>query len=89
MSETPATPASALTGELKDFGPLTVQPVRDALYKLLGSVEARKMLATRFPGGSAREEIERRSQNMKDRGENGDADKTVVQQLVAEMGKEG
>ena len=27
MSETPATPA--LTGELKDFGPLTVRPVRD------------------------------------------------------------
>ena len=29
MSETPATPAPALTGELKDFGPLTVRPVRD------------------------------------------------------------
>jgi hypothetical protein len=26
---------------------------------------------------------------MKDRGESGDADKTVVQQLVEEMGKEG
>ena len=63
--------------------------IRDALYRLLGPVEARKRLAARFPGGSAREEIERRSQNMKDRGESGDADKTVVQQIVEEMGKEG
>ncbi|BAM06343.1 IcmB [Leptospirillum ferrooxidans] len=61
--------------------------LRDELYRLLGPVEARKRLATRFPGGSAREEIERRSQNMKDRGESGDADKTVVQQLVEEMEK--
>ncbi|WP_053764659.1 hypothetical protein [Leptospirillum ferriphilum] len=63
--------------------------IRDALYKLLGPVEARKRLAARFPGGSAREEIERRSQVMKDRGESGDADKTVVQQLVEELGREG
>ncbi len=63
--------------------------IRDALYKLLGPVEARKRLAARFPGGSAREEIERRSQNMKDRGESGDADKTVIQQLVEELGREG
>jgi intracellular multiplication protein IcmB len=63
--------------------------LRDALYRLLGPVEARRRLATRFPGGSAREEIDRRSQNMKDRGESGDADKTVVQQLVEEMGREG
>ncbi|MHB8370775.1 MAG: hypothetical protein ACYDBP_14000 [Leptospirales bacterium] len=45
-------------------------------------MEVRKRLA-------ARDEIERRSQNMKDRGESGDADKTVVQQLVEEMGREG
>ncbi|EQD24586.1 MAG: hypothetical protein D084_Lepto4C00407G0004 [Leptospirillum sp. Group IV 'UBA BS'] len=89
MSETPATPASALTGELKDFGPLTVQPVRDALYRRLGPVEARKRLAARFPGGSAREEIDRRSLAMKDRGESGETGPTVVQQIVEEMGKEG
>ena len=63
--------------------------IRDELYKLLGPVEARKRLAARFPGGTARDEIERRSQTMKDRGESGDADKTVVQQIVEEMGKEG
>ena len=61
--------------------------IRDALYKLLGPVEARRRLAARFPGGSAREEIERRSQVMKDRGEGGEADRTVVQQLVEELGK--
>ena len=63
--------------------------IRDALYKLLGPVEARKRLAARFPGGSAREEIERRSQVMKDRGESGDAGSTVVQQLVEELIKDG
>ncbi|MHB1287484.1 MAG: hypothetical protein ACYCYP_13210, partial [Leptospirales bacterium] len=62
--------------------------LRDELYRLLGPVEARKRLASRFPGGSAREEIERRSQNMKNRGESGDTDLTVVQQLVEEMGRE-
>ena len=61
--------------------------IRDALYKLLGPVEARKRLAARFPGGSAREEIERRSQVMKDRGESGDSGPTVVQQIVEELGK--
>ena len=59
--------------------------IRDALYKLLGPVEARKRLAARFPGGSAREEIERRSQVMKDRGESGDSGPTVVQQIVEEI----
>ena len=63
--------------------------IRDALYKLLGPVEARKRLAARFPGGTARDEIERRSQVMKDRGESGDSGPTVVQQLVEEMAREG
>ena len=62
--------------------------IRDELYKLLGPVEARKRLAARFPGGSARDEIERRSQTMKDRGESGDSGSTVIQQIVEEMGRE-
>ena len=63
--------------------------IRDALYKLLGPVEARRRLAARFPGGSARDEIERRSQVMKDRGESGDAGPTVAQQIVEELVREG
>ncbi len=63
--------------------------LRDALYRILGPTEARRRLAARFPGGSAREEIDRRSQNMKDRGLSGgeDQDMTVVQQLVEELAR--
>ena len=63
--------------------------LRDELYRLLGPVEARRRLAARFPGGTAREEIERRSQTMKDRGERGDAGLTVVQQIVEDLAREG
>ena len=63
--------------------------IRDELYKLMGPVEARMRLAARFPGGSARYEIERRSQTMKDRGESGDASLTVVQQIVEELARKG
>ena len=62
--------------------------IRDALYRRLGPVEARKRLAARFPGGSAREEIDRRSLAMKDRGESGETGPTVVSQIVEEMARD-
>ncbi len=42
--------------------------LRDALYEILGPGLARKVLARRFPGGSAKAEIERRMARMEEAG---------------------
>ena len=54
--------------------------IRDALYKRLGPKEARRRLALRFPGGSAKKEVERRRA---DPDFSGDAVVSIVRDLLA------
>ncbi|HCJ8469501.1 TPA: hypothetical protein NV714_003291 [Escherichia coli] len=42
--------------------------IRNKLYSLVGPKRARKLLALRFPGGSAKNEIESRKEKLKDKG---------------------
>jgi len=60
--------------------------IRNRLYALLGAARARQMLALKFPGGSARNEIRRR---VLSNAESGDTRQTlisgVIEQIVEEM----
>jgi len=61
--------------------------LRARLYELLGPVEARRRLAQRFPGGSAKVEIERRVKVAMERGAKDDkeAEEGIIEQLVKEI----
>jgi intracellular multiplication protein IcmB len=61
--------------------------VRDRLYARIGAVRARRLLATVFPGGTARHEIRRRIVMRTERGElTVNAQAAVLQELVDELG---
>ena len=63
------------------------QALRGRLYELLGAVRARKVLSRRFPGGSAKAEIESRASRVENRHSRSDSDvqKGVIDQLVKEL----
>ena len=58
--------------------------IRDALYRILGPSEARRRLALRFPGGSAKKEVERR--RAEDSAPDGDAISSIVRDLLTREG---
>lgn len=64
--------------------------IRNRLYSILGAARARQMLATKFPGGSARNEIRRRVLSNSEKG--GDSRQAmisgVIEALVDEMVEE-
>jgi intracellular multiplication protein IcmB len=60
--------------------------LRKRLYASLGAVEARKRLARRFPGGSAKAEIERRVMEQAERGETTtEAAEGIIENLAREL----
>lgn len=62
--------------------------LRTRLYEILGPKETRLELSKRFPGGSAKEEIERRVRVALDKGtyrENDKAEQGVIEQMVSEI----
>jgi intracellular multiplication protein IcmB len=61
--------------------------VRDELYKRLGPTEARRFLATLYPGGSVLDEIERRKQQMSQSVmlNSQDNDDGVIQELIDDL----
>lgn len=63
------------------------QALRNRLYELLGAVRARKVLSKRFPGGSAKSEIEARANKAENRHTRSDADiqQGIIGQLVKEL----
>jgi intracellular multiplication protein IcmB len=63
------------------------QSLRNRLYELLGAVRARKVLAKRFPGGSAKAEIEARATKAENRHSraDGDINQGIIERLVQEL----
>lgn len=62
--------------------------LRTRLYDLIGPKETRLELGKRYPGGSAKEEIERRVRIALDRGlfrENAKAEQGIIEQMVKEI----
>ena len=60
--------------------------IRNRLYATIGAQQSRRLLATNFPGGSARSEIRRRIAFLSDRGETEKASlNNVIEQIVEEM----
>lgn len=61
--------------------------IRNALYKKIGAVETRKLLAMLYPGGSAAHIVEQRLGKHKEQGEEVDDDtsKSVIDELVEEI----
>lgn len=67
------------------------QALRGRLYELLGAVRARRVLSARFPGGSAKPEIESRANKAENRHKRSDSDiqQGIIEQLVKELAGEG
>lgn len=63
------------------------QALRNRLYELLGAVRARQVLAKRFPGGSAKSEVEARASRAENRHArtDGDINQGIIEQLVKEL----
>ena len=60
--------------------------IRKRLYERLGPAQARRMLASAFPGGSARNEIKRRVNARSDAGDTEGANAfVVIEEIVEEM----
>jgi intracellular multiplication protein IcmB len=60
--------------------------LRNRLYGLCGPIEARRRLAKRFPGGSAKREVEERIMRMAEQGKNTDeAAEGVIETLAREL----
>jgi intracellular multiplication protein IcmB len=60
--------------------------IRTKLYEKVGAVKARRLLATLFPGGTARHEIRRRVVIRTERGElTTNAQQAVMQEMVDEL----
>lgn len=64
--------------------------LRSALYSVIGPKAARRVLATRFPSGSAKKEIEKRITRLEERGERLDDSgrEDVIGNLVEELKKQ-
>jgi len=62
--------------------------LRNRLYQEIGPIEARKRLARRFPGGSAKSEIERRTARLSEQGKDVEDSKGIIEELVGEISKE-
>ncbi len=63
--------------------------IRNRLYAVLGAARARQMLASEFPGGSARNEIRRRVLANSDSGDSKSAMiSTVIDEIIEEMVEE-
>ena len=63
--------------------------IRNRLYALLGAARARQMLALKFPGGSARNEIRRRVlANSEEGGSKQAMISGVIEEIVEELIKE-
>ena len=60
--------------------------IRNRLYAKLGAGRARQMLASTFPGGSARNEIRRRVLNKSETGDTrGAMISAVIEEIVGEL----
>jgi intracellular multiplication protein IcmB len=60
--------------------------IRDRLYNLVGATDARRRLAKRFPGGTAKSEIDRRVAIAAERGQGAEeAAENVIDKLVEEL----
>lgn len=58
--------------------------IRNALYERFGPVEARRRLAARYPGGSAKPEVERRRNQRLDVSEDAaDVVREILQELIS------
>ena len=62
--------------------------IRNALYKRLGPSEALRRLASRFPGGTAKPEVERRRRNVTDQSAAEDQVLNVIHEIVKEIVEE-
>ena len=61
--------------------------IRNHLYKRLGPAETLQRLALRFPGGSAKSEVERRRRLVGDESEADDEITNVIQEIVNEIAR--
>ena len=59
--------------------------IRNHLYKHMEPAEALRRLAARFPGGSAKSEVERRRRQVTDQSGADDAVVNVIQEIVHEI----
>ncbi len=62
--------------------------LRNRLYQLIGPLETRRRLARKFPGGSAKSEIERRTARLSEMGQMVDDSKGIIDDLVKEISEE-
>ena len=62
--------------------------IRNNLYKRLGPSEALRRLAARFPGGSAKSEVERRRRMVTDQTAADDALVNVIHEIANEIAQE-
>ncbi|WP_291447711.1 hypothetical protein [Desulfovibrio sp.] len=62
--------------------------IRNNLYQRLGPSEALRRLAKRFPGGSAKAEVERRRRNVEDQSDADDVLINVTQEIAHEIARE-
>ena len=59
--------------------------IRNSLYKRMEPAEALRRLATRFPGGSAKSEVERRRMRVTDQSAADDVLVNVIHEIVHEI----
>lgn len=59
--------------------------IREALYARIGPQEARRLLARAFPGGSAKEEVERLRGLMTSTDEDGEQGKSAINKVVEQL----
>lgn len=62
--------------------------IRDWLYRALGPVEARKALAWRFPGGSARKFVQKKRATYQDQGDDGWLDEDQQTSMLVKIAEE-
>ena len=62
--------------------------IRNHLYQRLGPSEALRRLARRFPGGSAKAEVERRRRQVEDRSDSDDEVVNVILEIANELAEE-
>ena len=61
--------------------------IRNHLYKLMEPSEALRRLATRFPGGSAKSEVERRRRKVADESGSDEVVTNVIKEIVNEIAR--
>ncbi len=62
--------------------------IRNSLYRRMGPSEALRRLAARFPGGSAKAEVERRRREVTDQSDVDDAVVNVLHQIAEELAED-